>query len=545
MGQVVSTEGTTPFPISIPGQGTLTGYTFKSPRTNNVTTHRFAQIPYAEPFTKENRFKRPVPLADDFDYTGDYKEFGLKCPQPSVPNPAFRYTKSPSDENINKLNIWVPSSDKYKESDGWPVLVYIHGGWLQYSSPYSEFFNTNEMFDDEEFTQKYILVTPGYRLNMFGFLSGKELLEEDEASSNFGFWDQRLAIEWTYKYIKYFGGNPDKISVGGISAGAYSTFFQLAYELYHPEDNQIIKQALFFSNLVYVQPKTIEECQEQFDEIVEKLDIDPKASAQEKLAVLRELDAPFIEDFIPTLTHHTFRAVTDDKFISSTLIKDLDSGEYARRLLSIKGDKFRILCGEVDNEPLKYSLLNTPQTLAELPVQVGNYYPKSIVDSLLDLYKVDKLNPASSTLKEDLRVAYGDIIGDGQVYASGRGYLHKLVEHGFPSKNIFRYRVSYRAKWLDNHIEPDDKVPHAGDFSLWFYCLREGYTDEERIHINEWLQPYLQFLNFKSLDSWDSDDVKKYRIFKEDGSFDYVDDIHWDWGVKVATTAYKAQLTGQ
>ncbi|BAP73144.1 uncharacterized esterase/lipase C417.12 [Kluyveromyces marxianus] len=542
MGQVLSTEGATPHKVTIPGQGTLTGYTFSSSRTNNATTHRFAKVPYAQPFTKETRFKKPVPLGDDYDYTGDYKEFGLKCPQPSVPNPMFGWKKSPSDENINYLNIWVPASDKYKGKDGWPVLVYIHGGWLQYSSPSNEFFNTIEMFDDEEFDQKYILVTPGYRLNMFGFLSGKELLEEDESSSNFGFWDQRLAIEWTYKYIKHFGGNPEKISVGGISAGAYSTFFQLAYELYHPEDTQIIKQVLFFSNLVYVQPKRIDECQGQFDEIMEKLGLDSNTPNEVKLATLRELDPEFIEDFIPTLKNHTFRAVTDGKFISSTLIQDLDSGEYTRKLLTIKGNDFRILCGEVNNEPFIYSLLNTPQTLDDLPVQLGNYYPKNVVDSLLDLYKVEKLNPESPTFKEDLRIAYGDIIGDGQVYASSRGYLAKLVEHGFPAQNVFRYRVSYRAKWLDSHIKPEIRVPHAGDFSVWFYCLREGYTETERQTINRWLQPYLQFLNFKKIQDWDSADIKKYRLFKEDGSFEYIDDIHWDWGVKVATTAYKAQL---
>lgn len=542
MGQVVSTEGTTPHTVKIPGQGELTGYSFKSTRTGNVTSHRFAKVPFVEPFVKENRFKRPVALADDYDYTGDYKEFGLKCPQPSVPNPAFRYTKSPSDENINHLNIWVPSSDKFKEESGWPVMVYIHGGWLQYSSPSTPLFNTNELFDDDEFAQKFILVTPGYRLNMFGFLSCKELLEEDEKSSNFGFWDQRLAIEWTYKYIKYFGGNPDKISVGGISAGAYSTFFQLAYELYHPEEPQIIKQVLYFSNLVYVQPKTIDECQEQFDEIIEKLGVEKSATSAEKLAALRDLDPDFIEDFIPLLKNHTFRAVTDDYFISSSLIEELESGEYTNKLLKLKGEDFRVLCGEVDNEHLKYSLLNTPETITELPIQIGNYYPKNVVDSLLELYLVNKLKPEDSTFKEDLRIAYGGIIGDGQVYASARGYLNKLVAHGFPEENIFRYRIAYRAKWLDKHLESDMRVPHGADFTIWFYCLREGYTEEERQKINDWLQPYLQFLNFKPLDGWESNDIKKYRVFKEDGSSDYVDDIHWDWGVKVANTAYKSQL---
>ncbi|KAG7835634.1 hypothetical protein KL942_005172 [Ogataea angusta] len=540
MGQQVSTQGTTPYSVSIPGHGTLTGYTFNSPRTGNTSVHRFAKVPFAKPSTPENRFKLPEPLPSDYDYTGDYKEFGLKCPQPSVPHPQFRYTKSPTEENILYSNIWVPASDKYKPKDGWPVLIYIHGGFLQYSTPNNEMFNVHEMLDDEDFTQKFILVAPGYRLNMFGFLSSKELLEEDEKCSNQGFWDQRLAIEWTYKNIKHFGGNPDKITVGGISAGAYSAFFQLAYELYHPEAEQIIKQAMFFSNMVYVQPKTIAEVQNQFDEIIDKLGIDPNASSAEKLQKLRSLDTGFIEDFIPTLSLHTFRAVTDGHFISPNLIRDIRSGKHAK-LLSEKG--VRILIGEVDNELVKYSYLNTPQTVSELPLQVENYYPKIVVPTLMDLYGAEKLDENSPDFKEDLRKVYGAIISDGQVYASARGYINSLVQNGYPENHIYRYRISFRAKWLDQHISPDLNVPHACDAHLWFYCLREGYTESERLVINKWLQSYLQFVNFEQdIAEWPSSDAKKIRLFKRDGQAEYVEDPDWDWGVKVATAVYDKQI---
>lgn len=36
---------------------------------------------------------------------------------------------------------------------------------------------------------------------------------------NYGFWDQRLALEWTYKNISYFGGDASNITVAGYSAG--------------------------------------------------------------------------------------------------------------------------------------------------------------------------------------------------------------------------------------------------------------------------------------------------------------------------------------
>jgi carboxylesterase type B len=98
-----------------------------------------------------------------------------------------------------------------------------------------------------------IVVAPAYRLNAFGFLSGKELeleaQEKGEPVGNQGFWDQRLALEWVAEHIPAFGGNLNNVTVGGYSAGSHSTFQQLAHELYFvPDHKAIIKRAIMWSN---------------------------------------------------------------------------------------------------------------------------------------------------------------------------------------------------------------------------------------------------------------------------------------------------------
>jgi len=70
-----------------------------------------------------------------------------------------------------------------------------------------------------------IVVAVSYRLNIFGFLAGKELLEEDATNSNFGLHDQRLALEWVYENISAFQGDPENITCAGLSAGLLSLFF--------------------------------------------------------------------------------------------------------------------------------------------------------------------------------------------------------------------------------------------------------------------------------------------------------------------------------
>ena len=133
------------------------------------------------------------------------------------------------------------------------------------------------------------MVLPSYRLNAFGFLAGRELAAEGIAQGdtvgNMGLWDQRMALEWTYGNIKNFGGNPANITVAGYSAGAYSTFQQLAHELFsEPDEKRIIRRVAMFSNGPGTEPKTLQEVQQQFDEFIDRVGIPRDLKDDEKLA---------------------------------------------------------------------------------------------------------------------------------------------------------------------------------------------------------------------------------------------------------------------
>ncbi|KAG0672537.1 hypothetical protein C6P40_003565 [Pichia californica] len=534
----VPVDGCPTFEVTIPNQGTLTGFTLKNPQNGNHTVHRFAKVPYA--LLSEERYSLPKSIPETFDYTGEYKFFGLKCPQPVYESKQLKYPKSPSDEYIQYSNIWVPSSNKYKPKNGWPVLIYIHGGWLQFGNPNNDFYDTVELMDDENFTDKYIFVTIGYRLNIFGFLTCSELIKENSKNTNMGFWDQREAIKWVHKYIKYFGGDPEKITLGGLSAGSYSTFFQLAYEAYNPNEQQIIKQVVLNSNMIFSQPKSIAECEDQYKEVINKLGIN-HLNSKDQLAKLRSYSYEFIEEFLPKLELHTFRAVTDNHFINSSILKDIQSGEFSK-LLTKKN--IRILHGEVDNEGYLYSLLDPPISFDDLATQIENYYPKQIVPILLKTYKVkEKIDLESSNVMKQFANLFGQIISDGQVYCSTRGFINNLIKNGFPVKSYFRYRISYRGKWMDKYLEPQLKVTHGFDKAVWFYTLRAGFTNDEKSNLEIFLKPYFDFLNFKEyIKDWDTSDAKKIRWFKDNGSISYEDDPDWKWGIEVADKVYKVQL---
>ncbi|WVQ85117.1 hypothetical protein IAT38_007282 [Cryptococcus sp. DSM 104549] len=287
-------EKVVPITIDAGVHGKLRGANIVAP-DGHVKCRRFLQIPYAHPPTGESRWRPPKALAKDASWEGvDGSDFGNITAQPaydirlddgrSFPTTVAGRTIS---EDALTVNIWTPTGEP--PEGGWPVFVYLHGGWLQIGNPaMTDKNNSADLLD--EAGMKVVIVAVAYRLSLFGFLASKELAAENEngCAGNFGFMDQRLGIEWTAENVHLFGGNPQNITVGGPSAGSYSTQFQLCHEYNFPV-TPLIKRFIMYSNAIPAQPKSIEESQEAFDGLLEAFGISLELSGEEKMAKLRAL----------------------------------------------------------------------------------------------------------------------------------------------------------------------------------------------------------------------------------------------------------------
>ncbi|CCE82610.1 Piso0_002342 [Millerozyma farinosa CBS 7064] len=544
MGQQVSTEAATKFRHNTP-IGDFQGLTIRDPVTESPQCYRFTNIRYGAPPMNESRWKKPKAVPQDYSYSDhSYCDLGKPCYQPRILEPKLAplYNLGESGEDCTYLNIWIPANLDLKDSnvEKLPVFFYIHGGWLQYGSPnLDSSMDPRYLHELEESGHKYIVVAPAYRLNVFGFLSC-EYLEKLGSGANFGLWDQRLALEWTYNNIKYFGGDPDRITVGGLSAGSYSTFLQLAYEVYHPEETQIIKQVVHFSNCILFQPKSISETNVQFEELCDTLGVDTNLDAAGKLEALKGIDPKSLADVLPEMSLHTFRAVTDDDFVSASLIKDIQSGLYAKTLAA---KKVRIIIGEVSNEPVMYSYLNTPIDLEALSLQLENYYPKAVVPTLLSLY----LNPDElPDTKNSLRELFGEIVASSQVYASSRGFLHYLTSQGFfPESSIYRFKCSFSPELMKERLSKMGvKGPiHGGDQPLWFFATSAGIKDHEKEKIIKFIGPLSEFIHCKDIrETWGTSGIKLYRHLQEDGSTVIEEDSDWLRDVANAKKLIEVQI---
>ena len=142
------------------------------------------------------------------------------------------------------LNIWTPAKSVDEKL---PVLVWIYGGGFQWG------YTAEMEFNGEALAKRGIIVVSiAYRLAAFGFMAHPEITSESpEAPSNFGLLDQKAALSWVKRNISSFGGDADKITIAGQSAGGGSVMHQLACK----DNLDIIKGAAVFSGIIRL-PKT-------------------------------------------------------------------------------------------------------------------------------------------------------------------------------------------------------------------------------------------------------------------------------------------------
>ncbi|KAL4808355.1 Alpha/Beta hydrolase protein [Aspergillus unguis] len=527
MGNNISYQ-TTECSVDLPN-GSIKGLQF------DTKSRRFANVPYALPPTGHLRWRKPQRLPESFSYSShdnspfDATKFGQVCLQPNYSAtvnkqiPQHKY-----GEDCLRLNIWtpVPDPDNGESKKKWPVMVWFHGGWFQMGDPSNEpGMDPTELISTGGLNAVFVAV--GYRLNIFGFLASDALKEEspDGAVGNYGLWDQRLAMDWVYENIASFGGDPENITLSGRSAGAYAVQAQTLYDFRGslPESaKNRFKRLVMYSNAIPAQPKTLAECQPQFDELCEYFQISGTMPGVEKLQRLRDLPAKDLCDAIMKLKHHTFRPVTDGVFIHENLFEYYRSGSFAEEF---RRRGLRILIGEVRNEETLYAVTNGPDaSLESLETQISNYYSPSTTSRLLQHYEL----PSASTDKKDWQAVFGRIVSDGQVRAPSRFLVNNLLDNGVDVKDVWRYVIAYRLSFITDKVAPKDfGVSHAMDRPFWNYSLMHGPTPAERELMHKWIQDLVAFVNDEKGHVYGTKEADEVKVATAEGKIEIQKDERW------------------
>ena len=183
----------------------------------------FKGVPFAAPPVGNLRWKAPQPV-QKWEGVREAKEFGANPMQEPIFGDMNFGTKNNSEDCLY-LNIWTPAKTMKEHL---PVLIYFNGGGLMAGS------GSEPRYAGDAMARKGIIsITANYREGIFGFFAHPQLSKETsyKGSGNYGFMDQVAAIQWVKNNIEAFGGDPDRITIVGESAGSMSVSALMASPL--------------------------------------------------------------------------------------------------------------------------------------------------------------------------------------------------------------------------------------------------------------------------------------------------------------------------
>lgn len=206
----------------------------------------FKGIPYAAPPIGDLRWKPPL-FVEPGSGVQRATRFAPACPQPAGEGSeldfywrladAFGHDRSrvtgmpEMSEDCLYLNVWTAS---WETGEKQPAMVWIHGG-ANYQG-----WSHEPWYSGERLARKgVVVVSINYRLGDFGYLAHPALTAESEngSSGNYGLLDQIAALRWVQRNIASFGGDPDRVTIFGESAGGanvgYLMSSPLANGLFH------------------------------------------------------------------------------------------------------------------------------------------------------------------------------------------------------------------------------------------------------------------------------------------------------------------------
>ncbi|KAJ3329371.1 hypothetical protein HDU76_008030 [Blyttiomyces sp. JEL0837] len=429
--------------------GAFTGK-FITPFNDGVQIRAHLGIPFAQPPVGNLRFKQPQPITTNLGEV-DATDFGPACHQ--FADPKSNLTMS---EDCLQLNVWTPSDAQ--EGDRLPVLVWIYGG--SFTSGYTGYsiYNGANIVYESLVKDKAIVVSVNYRLGPLGFLASKEI--QAEGGLNAGLLDQRLGFEWVKKNIKKFGGDPNRITAFGESAGAISIGAHLT--AVQPSSNPApFTSAILESGAGSSGPRSsIAAIEKTLYSIT--ANVTGCAAAPSILSCLRQIPAQSLTlAGLSALqkTSLTYGPIVDGTYIVENTSDSLKAG----RLLQIP-----LLLGTNTDE-------GTLFTTAINSVQAYQFYlygalPYASPAQIADLYTKYPLSAYNNTPTQAAAAVFGDFIFQCPV---------RQLADAYSSQNLPVYKYHF------NHIPTRDRHPSLGvsHGSELIYVFNDMYvfgTDEEK-----------------------------------------------------------------
>ncbi|BFZ63214.1 hypothetical protein YB2330_004334 [Saitoella coloradoensis] len=280
--------------VDIPSFGQISG-------VKNENVEKFLGIPYAE---DPLRWRKPKLLQSLAGGKHDGSKFGpltshqfrakeralLMWPHEDL---TFPDGIQLSEKGSLNLNIWRPTGLGDRTV---PVMVYIHGGAFIHGGGSQGLYDGTPLVKHSiDNGNPIVYITINYRLGIQGFMFSQDLITDGEecgegGAGNYGLWDQRTALEWIQKNIGAFGGDSDRVTIVGESAGSMSVHAHMLAGKPGLFSRGIGQSGTCAEGTDGPISLSVSAAQPLYDQVLEKLNF-TLLSPKERLKALREIDA--------------------------------------------------------------------------------------------------------------------------------------------------------------------------------------------------------------------------------------------------------------
>lgn len=433
----------------------------------------FKGVPFAAPPTGNLRWKAPQPTVK-WEGIRSAKEFGPNPMQESLFGDMNFGTKKMSEDCLY-LNIWTPAKTMNEKL---PVFIYFNGGGLIGGS------GSEPRYAGLSLARRGIVsITANYREGIFGFFAHPQLSKESsyKGSGNYGFMDQAAAIKWVKDNIAAFGGDPDKITIMGESAGSMSVSALMA----SPLSRNLIHQAmgssgsvLSFSNIA-----TLAEAEKAGVETVKRL-------GYKSIKDLRKLSA---EDLLKKASIRNIpTADVDGYFFTEQPMETYKKGKQAQVACLIGNNS-----AEMDPA---FILRGKSATIANLKSNIESLY-KIPADTLLSLYGI---NNDSDIMK----VQGFQLAGDAFIVYSTWKWINLLKNTN--TQPVYRYMF---CRPRPDMLMKDKVAGLAGGVQDKKEGMPEPRKTPGAVHSAD-IEYSMGNLSTNEVYAWDADDYKVSDIFE-------------------------------
>ncbi|CAN8105762.1 unnamed protein product [Discula destructiva] len=469
----------------------------------------FNQIPVAKAPVGPLRLKPPVPLDPNGDMgTIDATvSYAKSCPQqiayanldiPGVPetvtsalemvlkSPMFQNNIVNADEDCLTIDVQRPGGTT--AGDNLPVLLWIFGGGFELGN--TAMYDASHIVEKSvELGKPVIFAAVNYRVAGFGFLGGKEILAD--GSANLGLLDQRLGMQWVQDHIRDFGGDPNKVTLWGESAGAISIFDHMV--AYNGNHTGATGQPLFHGAImnsgsaVPADPVDCRKAQAIYDSVVATAGCAIPATAgaadHDTLACLRSVPyATFLNasNSVPSLLSRSSLALSylprpDGTFLTASPDELAGSGSGSNTPTGGIA-KVPFILGDQQDEGTLFGLFTSDiETPADIATYLRQYFfdnPAADVDALVALYPDAALDPNGPGSDDTFYAQFqrvATLLGDA-VFTLTRRVVLSAIAAGDPDVPSWSYLASY------DRGTPLLGTFHGSDLLQVFYGVRDNYA---------------------------------------------------------------------